>query len=111
MKKSILTSIITIIILVSISSISACKCKKTKNNTAEANTSFVDATVIKRADLIGSCAWVIELSDGTRLEPRGLQSEFKIDGKKIKIEYEELEGLKSKCMTGKIVKILNVKPQ
>lgn len=111
MKKSTLKSIIAIVLLVSISSFSACKCKKTKNNTTEANSSFVDATVIKRADLIGDCSWVIELNDGTKLEPRGLQSEFKVDGKKIKIEYEALEGMKSKCMTGKMVRILNAKSQ
>lgn len=111
MKKSILTSIITIIILVSISSISACKCKKTKNNAADVDTSFVDGTVKKLPNLLGSCAWVIVLNDGTQLEPRDLKNEFKIDGKKIKFEYEEIKGLKSKCMTGKIVKVLSVKTE
>lgn len=111
MKKSIFTSIIAIIILVSISSFSACKCKKAKNNSTKTNTSFVDGTVKKLPNLIGACAWVIELNDGTKLEPRDLQNEFKIDGKKIKFEYEELKGLKSKCMTGKIVRVLNVKSE
>lgn len=75
-------------------------------------------------DLTGldGCGYVFELADGTRLEPMRLfycgtpplskeitedplyDFEF-LDGKKVKIAYEEIPDAASICMVGKIVKI------
>ena len=75
-------------------------------------------------DLTGldGCGFVFELSDGTRLEPQLLlfcgtpplpkevtenplyNFQF-VDGKKVRIGYEEIPDAASICMVGKIVKI------
>ncbi len=109
MKKNILISLSIMLFMIASIGLSSCKCKKnTQNQSSTSNSSYVEGTVKQLPNLIGACSWVIELNDGTRLEPRELKEEFLVDGRKIKFEYEELEGLKSKCMTGKIVKIISV---
>jgi len=55
------------------------------------------------------CAWVLELKDGSRLEPINL-NEFNVsmvEGKKIVVTYEDFPAA-SICMVGKIVKITSV---
>lgn len=108
MKKRIIISLSAILIILATINLSSCKCKKNQTQ-ANSTSNYVEGTVKKLPDLIGQCAWVIELKDGTRLEPRELKEEYFIDGKKIVFEFEELKDLKSKCMTGKIVKIINVR--
>jgi hypothetical protein len=75
-------------------------------------------------DLTGldGCGFVFELSDGSRLEPQmlwfcgtpPLPKEITenplynfqwVDGKKVRIAYEEIPDAASICMVGKIVKI------
>ena len=75
-------------------------------------------------DLTGldGCGFVFELADGTRLQPEmwgfcgtpPLPDEVTenplynfqfVDGKKVRIGYEEVKGAASICMVGKIVKI------
>jgi hypothetical protein len=75
-------------------------------------------------DLTGldGCGFVFELADGTRLEPQmwgycgtpPLPKEVTenplynfqfVDGKKVRIGYEEVKDAASICMVGKIVKI------
>lgn len=81
----------------------------------------VFATVKDLTGLDG-CSYVFELSDGTRLEPQMLafcgtpplsmeitenplyNFQF-IDGKTVRINYEEVSDAVSICMAGKIVKI------
>jgi hypothetical protein len=81
----------------------------------------VNATVRDLTGLDG-CGYVFELADGTRLEPMRLlycgtpplpkevtedplyDFEF-IDGKHVRIRFEEMPDAASACMVGKIVKI------
>ena len=56
---------------------------------------------------LDGCIWVIELTDGTRLEPINL-GDFDIvpaDGKKIDIAYTTAPSYLSICMAGEIVEI------
>lgn len=81
----------------------------------------VNATVRDLRGLDG-CGFVFELADGTKLEPQMLfycgtpplpkevtenpLSNFQfIDGKQVKIAFEEIPDAASICMVGKIVKI------
>lgn len=75
-------------------------------------------------DLTGldGCGFVFELTDGTRLEPMRLMYcgtpplpkevtedplyDFQfVDGKQVRIGYEEIQDVASICMVGKIVRI------
>ena len=56
---------------------------------------------------IDGCSWLVQLDDGTILEPLNLK-EFDIekkDNKKIWITYEDTEGYVSICMMGPIIRI------
>jgi hypothetical protein len=66
---------------------------------------------VKMKNLTGldGCGWVLELSDGSRMEPINMNDfEVKlVEGKKIYVTYEDFPGA-SICMVGKIVKITSV---
>jgi hypothetical protein len=66
---------------------------------------------VKMRNLSGldGCGWVLELTDGSRLEPINLNTYNLnlVEGKKIYITYEDFPGA-SICMVGKIVKITSV---
>lgn len=54
---------------------------------------------------IGGCDWVIELDDGTRLDPTNLD-DFGVpleEGKKVSVRYREVKNAASICMSGRIV--------
>lgn len=56
---------------------------------------------------VDGCTWLIELEDGSILEPLNLK-EFDIEkknNKKIWITYEDTEGYVSICMMGPIVRV------
>lgn len=66
---------------------------------------------VKMKNLTGldGCGWVLELNDGTRLEPINL-NEFNVsmvEGKKLFVTYEDFPAA-SICMVGKMVKIISV---
>ena len=64
---------------------------------------------LKNLTGLDGCGWVIELNDGTTLEPTNL-SEFENspqEGQKVCVKYEEIEGA-SICMVGKIVEITDM---
>lgn len=66
-------------------------------------------TIVDATGLDG-CGWIIELNDGTRLEPTNLE-DFEItlsDGRLICMEYEEATDLNSFCMVGKMVEIASI---
>jgi hypothetical protein len=93
----------------------SCKCchKKSTDTTKETvatktDGEYVTGAVKKLPNLIGSCAWVIESTDGKRYETRGVPDEFFVDGLKIKFKFTVIEGLKSKCMTGTIIKVTDI---
>lgn len=63
-------------------------------------------------DLTGldGCTWIIELTDGSRLEPVNL-NDFDIslsDGLSICIEYQERTDLASICMVGQIIELTSL---
>ena len=63
---------------------------------------------MKKLTLDG-CGWVLELKDGSRLEPINL-NEFNVtmvEGKKLFVTYEDFPAA-SICMVGKMVKITSV---
>ena len=66
---------------------------------------------VKMRNLNGldGCGWVLELTDGSRLEPINLNTYNLnlVEGKKIYVTYEDFPGA-SICMVGKIVKITSV---
>ncbi len=112
MKIVIKTSILIIIIGMMTISYS-CKCCHKKNTdkqtiTTSVDNEYVTGVVKKLPNLIGACAWVIETSDGKRFETRDVPQEFFVDGLKIKFKYTVIEGLKSKCMTGTIIKVIDI---
>jgi hypothetical protein len=66
----------------------------------------VEAKLVKLQGLDG-CGWVIQLEDGSKLEPLNLNG-FEIkkkNNKEIWVTYEDTQGLMSICMVGPIVKI------
>jgi hypothetical protein len=66
---------------------------------------------VKMRNLSGldGCGWVLELNDGSRLEPMNLNTYDvqMVEGKKIFVTYEDFPGA-SICMVGKMVKITSV---
>lgn len=70
----------------------------------------VEGTIRDFRQLDG-CAWIIELKDGTRLEPINQEVTNWVDGQKVWIEYTPVDA-GSICMAGQTVRIdwLQVKP-
>ena len=68
-----------------------------------------NATLIDATGLDG-CGWMIQLFDGTRLEPTNLQ-DFDltlVDDLPVCVEYVEVNGLASTCMAGNIVELTSI---
>lgn len=116
MSNFIKATLLLICLGIMISVESSCKCchkKETaKTETAKVETvagaDFVTGTVKKLPKFVGSCAWVIETSDGKRFETRDVPQEFFVDGLKVKFKYTVIEGLMSKCQTGTIVRVSEI---
>ena len=64
------------------------------------------ATVIDYSELDG-CNWMLELSDGKKLQPVNLGDEYKRKGLKLFITYKIYDGV-STCMAGKMVTLTSV---
>ncbi len=68
------------------------------------NAKLVDATGLER------CSWLIELLDGTRLEPTNL-NDFDLtltDNLPVCVEFVETNNIASTCMAGIIVEITSI---
>lgn len=108
------------IILISLSVGFFWNCEDDKILNATCDTGEI-ATVRDLTGLDG-CGFVFELNDGTRLEPMRLMFcgtpplpeevtedplyDFQfVDGKQVRIGYEEIQDVASICMVGKIVRI------
>lgn len=66
--------------------------------------------IVKEYTHLDGCNFIIELDDGTKLEPMEVVPVFEFrDGQKVKISYTPLEGVASTCMVGKLVKITKIK--
>jgi len=74
-------------------------------NSSQVCNQSVQATLHNYTGLDG-CGWVLELNDGSKLEPQNLD-DFEIEleeGKKLHIKYEKVDA-GSICMVGDVVKI------
>jgi hypothetical protein len=108
------------IILAFFSAIIFWSCEEDKISTISCDNGVL-ATVRDLTGLDG-CGFVFELTDGTRLEPMRLMYcgtpplpkevtedplyDFQfVDGKQVRLGYEEIQGAVSICMVGKIVRI------
>ncbi len=79
-------------------------CQDDKQSPGCTNGMIVDATGLD------GCGWLIELFDGTRLEPANLEDfDIKLEDElPVCIEYTELTDLGSVCMGGTIVEITSI---
>ena len=105
-------------ILLSLLLFSACDEETTSPKTCNPGT----LATVKDLTGLDGCGFVFELTDGTRLEPMRLMYcgtpplpkevtedplyDFQfVDGKQVRISYDEIEDAASICMVGKIVRI------
>lgn len=106
MKKTSFT--LLILLIIASLSFSSCKCCK-KTDKTKTDKVMTQGTVKKLPNMLGSCAWVIEATDGKKYEPKDLPSEFLVDGQKIEFTFDVLTDMKSKCMTGTLIRVTEVK--
>ena len=84
---------------------SGCKAQK-KIPATPAEKQAVWAKVIDYSEIAG-CTYLLELSDGQKLQPVNLQEEYRRAGLKLFITYKVFDGV-SVCMTGKMVTLTSV---
>lgn len=101
-----LVLVFSFLVFVSLLSTSCGTCNKVKLQEGEFKASGM---VKKLPNLQGSCAWVVETKDGKQYQALELPREFLVDGQKIKFHYVPVPDMRSKCMTGDIIKITHVK--
>lgn len=106
MKKTNLT--LLILVLIASLSFSSCKCCK-KTDKAKTDKVMTQGTVKKLPNMVGACAWVIETAEGKKYEPKDLPADFLVDGQKIEFTFDVLTDMKSKCMTGTLIRVTEVK--
>ncbi len=70
------------------------------------NDTAVFATVVDYTELDG-CTFLLELSDGQKLQPENLGEAFKKKGLKVFITYKIHDGI-SNCMAGKMVTLTSI---
>lgn len=58
---------------------------------------------------LDGCKFLIELADGSRLQPINLAKEFQVDGLAIQFKASPAEGMMSICMAGPMVRIEEIK--
>ncbi|TYB78854.1 hypothetical protein [Bizionia myxarmorum] len=87
-------------------------CANTKNDDNPSKTDIsicenaIEGKLLNMTGLDG-CGWMIELEDGNKLEPINLNS-FNIsmvEGKKVNLNYTEVNDRAGICMAGKIVEL------
>ena len=74
--------------------------------TKDTNCENSEHAELKNLTGLDGCGWVLELDNGSKLEPQNL-SDFEIalvDGKDVHVRYTEIEG-GSICMVGQMVTI------
>ena len=57
---------------------------------------------------VDGCGYMIQLGDGTKLEPSNLKDEFKKDKLDVWIKYAAKKGGMSTCMAGQMVDITDI---
>ena len=84
-------------------------CNSTRKTAGE-SPPLVTGTIIDQSGL-GTCSWLVELPDGSRIEPVNWE-DFTFElvaGKKVRLTYEEVPDAMGGCMAGPIVRILQLK--
>ena len=66
----------------------------------------IPVTVIDFSELDG-CKYLLEMEDGTKLEPVNLDEAYMIDGLKLYITFKYHDGM-SVCMAGRMIQINSV---
>ena len=69
--------------------------------------SWVEATVIDYSEVSG-CAFLLMLSDGSKLQPKNLGEAFRKDALKVMVSYV-IEDEPNTCMAGKKVRINGIR--
>ncbi len=66
--------------------------------------------ILKNMTGFDGCGWIIQLEDGTRLEPLNLNNfDIKlIDDKSICIKFREVKNYGSHCQVGKVIEIIYI---
>lgn len=96
-----------LIYLLLFSFIGACNSSKNANTMSCATTG-----VVKDFSGLDGCGLLIELADGSKLEPAEIVDNFKLkDGQRIAFDYEELSDMMSICMAGRIVRITCIREE
>ena len=108
--------------------IASCHCKKKTSSSANqtTNTTPTDADIKKIQEQqkayanggysrgmvinyeVDGCTYLIQLGDGTKLQPTSLKDEFKKDKLDVWIKYTTKKGAVSNCMSGQIVDITDI---
>ena len=100
-RKNILVISIAFIII----SLFLLSCENKKETTNKCENS--QKGILKNLTGLDGCGWIIQLSDGTKLEPINID-DFGIElleNKSVCIQYHERTDLGSYCMVGKVVEI------
>lgn len=65
-------------------------------------------TIVDYNNLDG-CTFIIELDNGTKLEPIEVVPVFRFESnQRVKVSYEIMEGVASTCMVGELVKVTEI---
>ena len=78
-----------------------------KTNTTLNECKWVSGTVIDMTSLDG-CRYLIQLKDSSFLEPTNLTDEYRLDKKRVCLQYKLKPAMSSICMKGKIIEIINI---
>lgn len=81
--------------------------EKTAPSTPEPGS--VSATVIDMRELDG-CTYLLELQDGSKLQPTAIPVEYQQAGLKVRVKYKKVE-IMSICMSGTPVELTYIKAE
>ena len=110
MKRIVSTLMILSFITLTSTVSTSCKCCKAskKAETTTKSEPYTEGVVKRLTSLIGSCAWVIQSTDGKQYETRDVPAEFFVDGLKVKFKFTIMEGYVSKCQTGTMIRVTEI---
>ncbi len=111
MKRFFITIFSIAFVIFVIISFDSCRCckKNSTKETTENDQPYTEGVIKKLPNIIGSCGWVIQTNDRKQYETRDVPEEFFVDGLKIKFKFSLIEGLMSKCQTGPIIRVTEIK--
>lgn len=70
-------------------------------------TKSAEATIVN-GTTVGTCSFLLQLSNGSKLEPIELPNDFQTDGLKVSLTYREHPEMTSTCQAGPIVEVLTI---